>query len=44
MELQTVYRTLLDRAPTIRLEVPLDQLNATSNRLFSTMPELLVSW
>jgi cytochrome P450 monooxygenase len=44
MELQTVYRTLLDRAPTIRLEVPLDQLNATSDRLFSTMPELLVSW
>jgi cytochrome P450 monooxygenase len=45
MELQNVYRTLLERVPTIRLAVPLDELNSEGDqRFFATMPELKVAW
>jgi cytochrome P450 monooxygenase len=44
MELRTVYTTLVERAPSLRLAVPLDELNRETDRLFSTMPELSITW
>ena len=44
MELQTVYRMLLERAPGLRLAVALEELNAEEDRLFATMPELMIGW
>ncbi|QTE02445.1 Pentalenolactone synthase [Streptomyces cyanogenus] len=44
MELRTVYTILFERAPSIRLAVPLDELNRETDRLFSTMPELSITW
>ncbi|KFG71231.1 cytochrome P450 [Streptomyces mutabilis] len=44
MELRTVYTTLFGRAPSIRLAVPLDELNREAGRLFATMPELKITW
>ncbi|AXG81911.1 cytochrome P450 [Streptomyces paludis] len=44
MELRSVYATLFERAPTLRLSVSLDTLNSEAEQLFSAMPELKVTW
>jgi cytochrome P450 len=44
IELQTVFSTLLQRFPTLRLAVPVENLRLNHDRLTSGLTELPVSW